>query len=166
MVSANNFSAPLSSEHGKYKTVEARFWPWFSRGSPSTRVTYSCSARKRVPLHGRASGTVFDEGLLGPALNHCPTILKLKLLVLRYQSIIFSAKEPGITKRGRNRQVRSDEFKNLSTLERTRTRYAPSLTKFQTSRGTYLAQRECTGTRTSPTSGFAWLSAPACAPHP
>ena len=38
----------LTSEHGTYKTVKARFWPWFSGKSPQHLLTCSLFARKRT----------------------------------------------------------------------------------------------------------------------
>ena len=40
-------SRPLSSEHGTYKTVRARFCPWLSGGSARNILRSSLFARKR-----------------------------------------------------------------------------------------------------------------------
>jgi len=41
------YPAPLSSEYGTYKTVKARFWPWFSGKDPLNLV--SCSLFAPTP---------------------------------------------------------------------------------------------------------------------
>ena len=38
---------PLSSEYGKYKTVKASFWPWFSGKSHQHHLSCSLFDRKR-----------------------------------------------------------------------------------------------------------------------
>jgi len=40
-------SGPLSSEHGKYKAVKARFWLWFSGNCPQNLLSCSLFALKR-----------------------------------------------------------------------------------------------------------------------
>ena len=39
---------PLSREHGMYKTVKARFWPWLAGKSPHNLFSCSLFALQRV----------------------------------------------------------------------------------------------------------------------
>jgi len=48
---------PLSSEYGTYKTVQARFWSWFSGGCHYTVSICSLFARKRFTRTFHASGS-------------------------------------------------------------------------------------------------------------
>jgi len=61
---------PLSSEHGTYKTVKARFWPWLSGKPFKWYRVHELVVRAQLLRHGE--GLEADEGPGTPLTTGIP----------------------------------------------------------------------------------------------